>query len=125
VEHEHNWVFLGELIQHYSKRDLKQLAPEDLPGMSRLEYCGGCGSARLHLAGTQWAVIESEVTKKFLKKFTTATNVTVKNPPPELTFKPRSPTTKKRLGKGLADLLVETSTRTSVKGLLPPKEPEE
>lgn len=124
MEHEHRWVLLGEMVLHYNKADLRNLKPEDMPGINRLEYCVGCGSTRLYLGGTTWAVLESECTKEFLKKFTTTTSVVVKKPPPEFTFK-RKPTTNKRLGKGLTQLLSESSVRNSVKGLLPPKKPEE
>ena len=117
--HEHQWIFLGELMQTYSKAELRYSDP----GISRLEYCGGCCMTRLHMSGDTWAVIQGEATREFLKQFETETSTVVKNPPPELTFKVPAPTKKQqRLGRGLSDLLQEAGkTGTAIPGLFPAK----
>lgn len=117
--HEHRWIFLGELMQTYSKAELKHSDPE----ISRLEYCGGCSMTRLHISGDTWAVIQGDATREFLKQFETETSTVVKNPPPELTFKtPPVKRNQKRLGRGLSDLLQEAGkTGTSIPGLFPAK----
>ena len=101
--HEHQWIFLGDLLMTYTAAELKHSEPD----LRRLEYCGSCSTARLHMGGDTWAVIQGDCTKSFLEQFDTETGVEVKHPPAELTFKPARSKKPKRLGKGLADLLQE------------------
>jgi hypothetical protein len=117
MNHEHQWIFLGELLLTYTSAELKHSDPD----IRRLEYCGECSSARLDLGGGRWALIQGECTKKFLEQFESETSVVVKDPPPEFRFK-TSPKKTKRLGRGLKDLMQEAgSSGTTIPGLFPAK----
>jgi len=121
TNHEHQWIFLGELLMTYTRGELKRSEPD----LRRLEYCGGCSMVRLHMGGEKWAVVQGEVTKAFLNQFKTETSTVVKNPPPELTFKPPPTRQPKRLGKGLNELMRDVGKHgTVISGLFPAPKPE-
>lgn len=117
TNHEHQWIFLGELLMTYSRKELKHNSPD----IRRLEYCGGCSMARLHMQGDTWAVVQGQVTKEYLAQFESETSRVVTNPPPELTFKKTS-SKPQRLGRGLSDLMREVQKHSrSIPGLFPAK----
>jgi len=104
TNHKHRWMFLGELLRTYTKEELKYTNPK----ISRLEYCGGCSTARLHISGDTWAIIQGDVTREYLQQFKSETNEVVNKPPRSSTFKTvtKKP---KRLGKGLSELTQESA----------------
>lgn len=118
TSHDHRWVYLCDAVLTYTSRDLQAVDPE----ISRLEYCIGCGTVRTHLSDNRWAVVESEITKDFLRGFEKTTSRVLKDPPEEFTFRPAKviPINKRRLGRGLSDLL-SSSPPNGIKGLLPKK----
>ena len=121
--HDHHWVYLCDVMLAYTEKDLRAVDP----AISRLEYCMHCGTVRTHLHGNTWAVVESTLTKDFLKNFEKTTNQTVKKPPLEFTFRPSRvlPSRGKRLGRGLGDLLKQGSPANNLLSLFQRKKEHE
>jgi len=109
--HEHQWVFLGELLMTYSQRELNHIDPD----LRKLEYCIVCSTARLNMGGDRWAIVQGDCTKDFLRPFQSETHAEVVHPSEEMTFKQVSKfkRSKNRLGRGLNDLMEMNSRSKS------------
>jgi hypothetical protein len=104
--HNHHWVYLCDALLSYTEKDLQAVDAEP----KKLLYCMHCGTAGVQF-GNKIAVVESTLTRDFLKNFEKTTNQVVKKPPPEFLFRPSKvlPPRGKRLGRGLTDLLKQGS----------------
>ena len=100
MKHEHLWSFLGELALVLSAKEMRQ---GDV-SFRRAEYCTECGSIRVEF-GNRWAYMESKVTLDFLGQFEGTKDTVLPTKPEEIYTSSVIATQKKRLGRGLADLM--------------------
>jgi hypothetical protein len=95
--HEHQWVYLADLVIVVSRN-------EQDADLRRGEYCIGCSSLRV-LFPTGWSVIRGDATKEFLARFEKVDHGNVIPFPPK-EYRIRAPKKEPtRLGRGLAELL--------------------
>jgi len=116
--HNHHWVYLCDALLPFTEEDLQVVEAEP----KRLLYCMHCSTVAVQL-GSKLSEVQGTITKDFLKNFEKTTDHVVKKPPPEFLFRPSKvlPPQKRRLGRGLAELL-SSSPANGIRGLLPKKE---